>query len=327
MAYSCDRCRLTAGWAEKYNMASDRLLTKNPDHIIAVGEKLLSRLTACDICPQNCGVDRTAGQTGQCGMTDTVVVASCNLHFGEEPPLSGDRGSGTIFFSGCSLSCLYCQNYPISQQLVGSAMTIEQLADAMLSLQKRGAHNINLVTPDHFFGHITCAIGRAIRGGLQIPIVCNSSGYQKLETLRLLDGIIDIYLVDMRYADNEIARNCSRATRYKEVNREAVKEMFRQVGNLQFGADGAARQGVLIRHLVLPGELSGSADIFHFLVDEISPRIYISLMSQYFPAHLAVGHPQLGRRVSAAEFDKVVDLFYTAGLENGYVQELETDSA
>jgi putative pyruvate formate lyase activating enzyme len=308
-------------------MSSDRLKTKNPDQIIAAGKSLLSRMTACDICPQNCGVDRTAGQTGQCGMTDTVVVASCNLHFGEEPPISGDRGSGTIFFSGCSLSCLYCQNYPISQQLVGSAMTIEQLADAMLSLQKRGAHNINLVTPDHFFGHIACAIGMAIRNGLAIPIVCNSSGYQKLETLRLMDGIIDIYMVDMRYSDNEIARNCSRAARYKEVNREAVKEMFRQVGNLQFGPDGAASQGVLIRHLVLPGELSGSSDIFRFLADEISPGIYVSLMSQYFPAYRAVDHTLLGRRITAAEFDKVIDMFYNAGLENGFIQELESDSA
>jgi putative pyruvate formate lyase activating enzyme len=294
---------------------------KNADRIIEIGDQLLSCLTACDLCPQNCRVNRTAGETGECGITDRMLVASSNLHHGEEPPLSGDRGSGTIFFSGCSLSCLYCQNYPISQQLVGSPYTVEELAQAMLNLQKRGAHNINLVTPDHVIGHIVKAIGLAAKEGLSIPIVFNSSGYQKVKTIRLLEGIIDIYLVDMRYADNEIARNCSQAKKYKEVNRAAVKEMFRQVGNL-VRRNGIAVRGILVRHLVLPGGWSGSEEVFRFLADKISPDVYVSLMSQYFPAYHAVGHPQLSRRITRAEFDRAVEIFYTAGLKRGYIQEM-----
>lgn len=296
---------------------------KDAAYLIATGERLMSRLTACDLCPHNCGVDRTAGETGQCGMSDELVVASYNLHFGEEPPLSGQRGSGTIFFSGCSLACCYCQNYPISQQLVGSAMAIGEVAGKMLELQKRGAHNINLVTPDHFFGHIVKALGLAVNEGLNIPVVCNSSGWQKVDTIRQLEGIIDIYLVDMRYSDDQVARNCSRADQYKEINQAAVKEMFRQTGNLIVDEEGIAKKGILVRHLVLPAGLSGSREIFRFLAEKISPEVYVSLMSQYFPAYNAVNHPQLGRRVSPTEFDKVVEMFYNEGLENGYIQEVE----
>lgn len=294
---------------------------KDADRIIEIGDRLLARLSDCDLCPQNCRVDRTAGETGECGITDRMLVASCNLHHGEEPPLSGDRGSGTIFFSGCSLSCMYCQNYPLSQQLVGSPFSVEDLGRAMLKLQKRGAHNINLVTPDHVIGHIVKAIGLAVKDGLTLPIVFNSSGYQKLSTVRLLEGIVDIYLVDMRYADNEIARNCSRAKKYKEVNRAAVREMFRQVGNLT-RRGGIAVRGILVRHLVLPGDLSGSQEVFRFLAEQISPNVYVSLMSQYFPAYQSVGHPQLGRRITRAEFDRAVEMFYTAGLSRGYIQEM-----
>jgi len=303
------------------------MIIKDSARIIEIGDQLLARLTSCDLCPHECRADRTAGETGQCGITDQMLVASCNLHYGEEPPISGNRGSGTIFLSGCSLHCKYCQNYPISRQLVGSPMSIEQLAEKMLSLQRRGAHNINFVTPDHVIGHIVKAIGLAIDGGLEIPIVFNSSGWQKLETVRLLKGIMDVYLVDMRYSDNEIARNCSAAKRYKEVNRAAVAEMFDQVGNLETDADGVAAKGVIIRHLVLPEGMSGSGEIFRFLAEEISPEIYVSLMSQYFPAYEAVGHPHLGRRIRVSEFDKVVEMFYTAGLMNGFIQEMRSSGA
>ncbi len=293
-----------------------------PDDIITTGQSLLDRLSSCDICPRECQADRTAGNTGHCQATDTVRIASCNLHFGEEPPISGSRGSGTIFLSGCSLNCLYCQNFPISQQLVGSDISIEQLAEKLLNLQDRGAHNINFVTPDHYFGHIVKAIGQAKKSGLHLPIVCNSSGYQKLSTLKQLQGIIDIYLVDMRYSNDEIARNCSGAKRYKEVNRAAVKEMFRQVGNLECDMSGIASKGVLIRHLVLPGGRSGSKEIFEFLAEDISTDIYISLMSQYFPAYKAVDTPGLDRKITEDEFDKAVEMFYNAGLTNGFVQEM-----
>jgi putative pyruvate formate lyase activating enzyme len=197
----------------------------------------------------------------------------------------------------------------------------------MLALQRRGAHNINLVTPDHVVGHIVKAIGMAVEEGLHLPIVFNSSGYQKLETVQLLEGIIDIYLVDMRYSDNEIARNCSRAKKYKEVNRAAVKEMFRQVGNLRTDHQGIARRGVIIRHLVLPQGMSGSEEIFKFLAEEVSTEVYVSLMSQYFPAYNAVGHPKLGRRISIEEFDMAVEMFYNAGLKNGYIQEMRSAGA
>ena len=295
----------------------------DPARITAIGEELYTRLNDCDLCPWECGVDRTAGETGNCGMTDALTIASCNLHHGEEPPLSGTRGSGTIFLSGCSLACLYCQNYPISQQRVGSVFSIKALAEKMLELQERGAHNINFVTPDHFIAHIVRAIGMASADGLEIPIVCNSSGWQKTDTVRLLEGIIDVYLVDMRYSVDEIARNCSGALRYKEVNRAAVKEMYRQVGNLKLGPDGIAERGVLIRHLVLPEGRSGSAEIFKYLAEEISPEVYVSLMSQYFPAYRAVDLAGLNRRIKRSEFDKAVDLFYTAGLKNGYIQQME----
>jgi len=302
------------------------MLKREPSDIIAIGEKILARLEKCDICPQNCQVNRYEGELGKCKSSANLRVASCNLHYGEEPPISGENGSGTIFLSGCSLSCKYCQNYPISQQMVGEDMTIEQLVDKMLHLQKRGAHNINFVTPDHYFGHITKAIGLAREAGLTIPIVCNSSGYQKLETLKLLEGIIDIYLVDMRYNDNDIARNCSGAKEYKDVNRKAISEMYRQVGNLKLDENGIAVSGILIRHLILPDNLSGSEEIFKFLSQEISRNVHMSLMSQYFPAHKALDDQKLNRKISKAEFDKAVEMFYNAGLRKGYIQELEIDS-
>ncbi|MCK5127855.1 MAG: radical SAM protein [candidate division Zixibacteria bacterium] len=297
-------------------------MKKNASHIIETGDELLNHLDSCDLCPQECGVDRTAGMTGECQAGDMVRVASCNLHFGEEPPISGIRGSGTIFFSGCSLSCLYCQNFPISQQSVGSNMTIEELSRKMLALEKRGAHNINLVTPDHFFGHAIKAIGLAVRDGMEIPIVCNSSGFQKKEIIERLEGIVDIYLVDMRYSDDEIARNCSGAKRYKEVNRAAIREMYRQVGNLRLNSDGIGLGGILVRHLVLPGFCSGSGEIFKFLAEEISKDVYVSLMSQYFPAYKAKNSKGFDRKITSGEFDKTIEMFYNVGLSNGYIQEM-----
>jgi putative pyruvate formate lyase activating enzyme len=302
-------------------------VNKTPEETIAIGERFLSRLVRCDLCPQECRVDRTQNQLGKCGVGDRLIVASSNLHFGEEPPLSGTSGSGTIFLSGCSLACVYCQNYPISQQVVGSVVTIDKLVSSMLALFKRGAHNINFVTPDHFIGHIVTAIGRARGEGLAIPVILNCSGFQKLDTLRKLDGIIDLYLVDMRYADNEIARNCSQAKMYKEISRDAVREMFRQVGNLKLDGKGIAQRGVLIRHLVLPDDMSGSGEIFRFLAEEISSDIYVSLMSQYFPAYRAAEHQPLHRRITRKEFDRAVELFYNAGLKNGYIQHMEKTPA
>ncbi len=304
-----------------------KLSKLKPDQIIKLGDDLLDRLVSCDLCPQDCQADRTAGKLGQCQVDDRLRIAAINLHSGEEPPISGSNGSGTIFLSGCSLACIYCQNFPISQQMVGSDYSIESLADKMVALQKRGAHNINFVTPDHFVGHIVKGIGLARKIGLTIPIVYNSSGYQKAAIIKKLKGIIDIYLVDMRYSDNKIARNCSGAKRYKEINRAAVKEMFAQVGNLKCDENGIASQGVLIRHLVLPESRSGSEEIFRFLAQEISPDVYISLMSQYFPAYRAQNDPVMKRKITKSEFDRTIEMFYNFGLKNGFIQEIGSGSA
>lgn len=298
------------------------MLAKDPIYLKELGDELIGQLDTCRLCPQECQANRTAGEKGECGADSTLKVASINLHFGEEPPLSGHRGSGTIFLSGCSLECLYCQNYPISQQMVGSEMSIEELSEGMLRLARKGAHNINFVTPDHYFGHIVTALAKAVKQGLEIPMVCNCSGWQRLEILKKLKGVFDVYLVDMRYSDSKIARTCSNASRYKEINQAAVKEMFNQVGNLVINSDGTASRGVIVRHLVLPHNLSGSEDVFQYLAREVSDDVYVSLMCQYFPAYKAIGHAQLGRQITPSEFDNAVEMFYNAGLKNGYIQRM-----
>ncbi len=294
--------------------------------IIETGRKLFDMLEECGLCPHECRVNRLEGEKGKCKTGSTARVASYNLHYGEEPPLSGGGGSGTIFLSNCSLSCQYCQNYPISQMGTGSDVEIEELRDMMLKLQKRGAENINFVTPDHMVPMIMLALGQAKEAGLNKPIVYNSSGYQKLEILKFLEGIIDIYLVDMRYNENRHAEKYSGCENYVEVNRAAVKEMYRQVGNLKVNDDHLAESGVIIRHLVLPHGISGSEGIFEFLADEVSENIFVSLMSQYFPAHKAGRDDKIYRRIKPEEFEKAVDAFYEAGLKNGYIQNLTYES-
>jgi putative pyruvate formate lyase activating enzyme len=293
------------------------------DSKIAILEKnipiALEYFSDCTVCPRQCHIDRTSGELGECGMPARLKISSANLHFGEEPPISGTAGSGTIFLSGCNLHCQYCQNYPISQYGHGKFYSPAETANMMLSLQGRGAHNINFVTPTHYVPALMEALLPAYRNGLQIPLVYNSSGYDSLEMLRLLDGIIDIYMPDMRYDDANIAAQLSDVPDYPPINRAAIKEMHRQVGVLKTIA-GVARRGLLIRHLVLPGNLAGSNAIFNFIVDKISPETYISVMSQYFPAHNACRHNQLDRRLTAAEYEAAVDAFEKAGLGNGYIQ-------
>ena len=280
-------------------------------------EKLLSN---CNVCPRRCGANRMKGETGFCRSGSLPRVASYNLHFGEEPPVSGTRGSGTIFFSNCNMRCVYCQNYPISQFGVGNEVEIEKLADMMLSLQSRGAHNINLVTPTHFVPQIIEAIEIAKEIGLTIPIVYNTSGYESIETLHLLDGIVDIYLVDMRYSDNENGLRYSSCPDYVEVNRQAVLEMHHQVGSLILDEDGVAKKGVIVRLLVLPNGISGTEDSLRFLFENIGDTVYISLMSQYFPAYRSREFPLLSRRISAEEYDRAVEMLEVLGFENGWVQ-------
>jgi len=284
-------------------------------------EKAYKLLSPCQVCPRNCKVNRLKGEQGFCRSGEEVMVSSYNAHFGEEPPLTGNFGSGTIFFTNCNLKCVYCQNYPISQLGNGNKVSLSKLGKMMLALQKRKCHNINLVTPTHFVPQILKSLKLAIKMGLHIPIVYNTSGYEAVKTLKLLADIVDIYLPDARYADNEIAKKYSSAPHYFEKMKEALKEMHRQVGDLVIGKDGVARSGLIVRHLVLPGGLSGTRKIMHFIAQEISPRTYISLMAQYFPAYQANQFPPLSRRINREEYREALQAFKEEGLENGWFQE------
>jgi putative pyruvate formate lyase activating enzyme len=281
-------------------------------------------LESCRVCPRECGVNRLKNEKlGFCRSGLNPVVSSASPHHGEEPPLSGSKGSGTIFFANCNLRCIYCQNYPISQMGNGVERTPAELACQMLWLQEQGCHNLNLVTPTHFMPQILKAISIARQRDFNLPVVYNTSGYESLESLRLLEGIVDIYMPDMRYSDDAAGVSYSAVAHYPGVNRAAVKEMHRQVGNLVIGDDGLARRGLIIRHLVLPGGLSGTESIMRFLAEEISKEVYISLMSQYFPAYKANSIRELSRRITSEEYEEAYQAMQKYGLDNGWVQELE----
>jgi putative pyruvate formate lyase activating enzyme len=283
-------------------------------------EKAYKLLSPCEVCPRKCGVDRLEGEKGFCRSSEEVIVSSYNAHFGEEPPLVGYFGSGTIFFTNCNLKCVYCQNYPISQLGNGNKVSLSELAKIMLALQKRKCHNINLVTPTHFVPQILKSLKSAIKMGLRIPIVYNTSGYDSVNTLKLLDGIVDIYLPDARYADNETARKYSSAPSYFEIMKKALKEMHQQVGDLVTDKIGVARSGLIVRHLVLPEGLSGTKKIMHFIARKISSHTYISLMAQYFPAYQAGQFPPLSRRINREEYREALQAYKEEGLENGWFQ-------
>jgi len=279
-------------------------------------------LESCRVCPRECGVNRLKNdKLGFCRSGLNPIISSVSPHHGEEPPLSGNKGSGTVFFTNCNLRCVYCQNYPISQMGNGEERTPGELACQMLWLQEQGCHNLNLVTPTHFVPQILKALGIAIQRGFNLPIVYNTSGYESMETLRLLDGIVDIYLPDMRYSDNAAAMKYSIAPDYPEINRAAIKEMYRQVGNLVLDEQGIAKQGLIIRHLVLPGNIAGTEGVMKFLAEEISKDVSISLMSQYFPAYRAKEFKEINRRTTTEEYEKAYQIMLKYGLENGWVQE------
>ena len=284
-------------------------------------------LAHCTLCPRRCRANRLAGEHGFCRSGATARVASWNRHLWEEPPVSGTRGSGTIFFSGCTGACLFCQNFPISQLGVGQDVSVERLASMMLELQRDGCHNLNLVTGTHFLPQILAALNLAIPQGLRLPLVHNTSGYESVETLRLLEGVVDIYLPDAKYADDRIARELSGFRRYVQHNRAALLEMARQVGTgLELDGQGLAVRGLIVRHLVLPGGLAGSGQVARWLAENLSATVHVSIMGQYFPAHRAVGHPVLGRKVSPEEYERAVEAFVQAGLETGWQQEDEATS-
>ena len=277
-------------------------------------EAAMSLLRSCRVCPRRCEVDRLSGDVGKCRTPREAMVSSYGAHFGEEAPLVGRYGSGTIFFTNCNLRCVFCQNYSISQLGEGKKVTPKELAGMMLSLQSKGCHNINLVSPTHVVPQILEALEVAAESGLNIPLVYNSGGYDSLETLALLDGIVDIYMPDMKYSDEETARELSGIENYPLVNRAAVKEMHCQVGELQIDEDGVAQRGLLVRHLVLPHSLAGTGEVVDFLAKEVSPDTYVNIMAQYHPCHKAFQFPLLSRPTSAAEFQEALALARQAGL-------------
>lgn len=278
-------------------------------------------LEHCVICPRKCGINRLKDKKGFCRTGKHAVVCSAFSHYGEEPALSGTKGSGAIFFSNCNLKCVYCQNYSFSQLEEGREVSIEELAGQMLSLQKAGCHNINLITPTHVMPQILKALLLAIDGGLHIPLVYNTSGYELPDIIRLLDGIVDIYLADMRYANESDAAKYSSVPHYPEFNQASVQEMHRQVGVAQINDEEIMTKGLIIRHLVLPEDIAGTEAIFAFIAKEVSKQTYISLMSQYLPTFEAHQHPPLDRRISLQEYEAAVALLKKYGLENGWIQE------
>jgi putative pyruvate formate lyase activating enzyme len=281
-------------------------------------EKLFKILESCEICPRKCHVNRLKGEKGYCQLGYLPMVSAYHPHFGEEASLVGKYGSGTIFMTSCNLSCVYCQNYEISQLRIGEEISFERLAEMMIELQNLGCHNINFVTPTPQVPAILKSLEIAIEKGLKIPLVYNTSSYDSLEVLKLLDGIIDIYLPDARYSDDKIALKYSNTPNYFEIMKAAIKEMHRQVGDLIVNEEGIAIRGLIVRHLVLPNGLAGSEKIFEFIAKEISKNTFINIMDQYWPAYKAYQYPELSRRIIEKEFQEAINLAKKFGLKRIY---------
>ncbi|MGE5664352.1 MAG: radical SAM protein [Deltaproteobacteria bacterium] len=279
-------------------------------------------LRECRLCPRRCGADRLSGETGFCGAGADARVAAVSIHHGEEPPVSGTRGSGTVFFSHCNLACLFCQNYPISRMGVGRRMATDELGDRLLWIERKGAHNVNFVTPTPHVPQMIGALLAARERGFSLPVVYNTNGYETPETVALLDGVVDIYLPDVKYRSEALAAEASGAPDYPAHNGIAVVEMLRQAGPLAAGADGIAVRGVLIRHLVLPGKVDESVAVLAFIRDRFGPDIPLSLMGQYFPAHRAHATPGYERKLSIEEYERAVDAASGLGLTNVFIQEI-----
>jgi putative pyruvate formate lyase activating enzyme len=281
-------------------------------------EALHHMFVECRICPNECMARRSEGETGDCHSTDEVIISSVMPHYGEEPPLVGTHGSGTIFFTNCNLSCEFCQNYDISHLGIGEKVSIEDLARSMLKLQEGGCHNINFVTPTHFTPQIVDALILAIEKGMELPIVYNCGGYESVETLKLLEDIIDIYMPDIKYSVDENALKFSGIQNYWDVVTRALKEMHRQVGDLKISKRGIAQRGLLIRHLVLPNDTAGSKKVIDFIADEISTNSYLNIMDQYRPVYNANKYEKLNRKITPSEYKEVVDYAFSKGLRRGF---------
>lgn len=282
----------------------------------------MRELEACKLCPRECQVNRLKGQKGFCQITDKIEIALASLHYFEEPCISGKEGSGTIFFSHCNMKCMFCQNHEISQEGKGKAITVEKLAEIMVNQQKRGAQNINLVTPTMYSTQIKEAIRIAKEKGLRIPIIYNSNGYESITALKNLEGYIDIYLPDLKYYSNTLAEKYSKAPNYFEIATKAIREMIRQVGKPILDENGIMKKGVMIRHLVLPNHLLNTKGILKWIQENIKEDVWVSIMAQYFPTYQVREDKLLGRKLTKEEYDRVKEWIDEFGLVNGYMQEL-----
>lgn len=286
-----------------------------------------AQLSNCNCCPRKCGVNRIEEKTSFCGVGADIQIAHIGLHHGEEPPISGTKGSGTIFFAGCNLHCVFCQNYQISQEFKKSQMqsySVEELAEAMLKLQHHGAHNINFVSPSHMIYQMADAIVLAKKQGLSLPVVYNSNAYDSVDALKEIKGLVDIFLPDLKYMDNLLGKSYSNVKDYVEVVPAVIAEMYNQVGHLVLDSNGIATKGILVRHLVLPGSLDNSKKCLDFLSD-FSPDIYVSLLSQYTPLYKAHHFPEINRSLRIDEYDEIMDYALSVGLENVFIQDLESN--
>lgn len=281
-------------------------------------------LKSCTLCPRKCKVDRLEGRRGYCGMDSTIMAARAALHMWEEPCISGEKGSGAVFFSGCGLRCCFCQNRDIAIGDSGKAITVERLAEIFLELQEKGAANLNLVTGAHYVPQIIMALDMAREKELKLPIVYNSSGYENVDTIRMLEGYVDIYLPDMKYMDPELAAAFSHAGDYPQTAQAAISEMVRQTGSCQFGDDGYIQRGTIVRHLILPGHTRNSIAVLKYLHQTYGENIFISVMNQFTPVWKNEKYPELNRRVTRREYEKVLNAAVELEIENGYFQEGET---
>ena len=282
----------------------------------------MKELEKCEICPHRCGINRLKGYKGRCRCDDKIKIALASIHNYEEPCISGKNGSGTVFFTNCNLSCMYCQNYEVSQLGKGKDITTEQLADIFLDLQNNNVNNINLVTPTMYVYQIIEAIKVARKNGLKIPIVYNTNSYENVETIRALDGHIDVYLPDLKYYSNELSKKYSSVDKYFETATKAIKEMYRQVGTAKFNEDGIIQKGVIIRHLILPNHLQNSKHILKWIKENMPEDIYVSVMAQYFPTYKAKQDECINRKLTKKEYKEMENFLYTLDLKNGYIQEL-----
>ena len=283
-------------------------------------------MEGCKICPRECNVDRKKGQIGVCGVAgEGIYGARAALHMWEEPCISGENGTGTVFFSGCPLRCVYCQNYKIARAEIGKPVTVERLAEIFLELQnEKHAENINLVTPTHYTPEIIQAVNIARANGLMLPIVYNCSGYEKVETLKMLDGIVDIYLTDFKYVDKNMASRYSKAPDYPEVAKVALAEMVRQTGEALFDERDMMKRGVIVRHLLLPGYMENAKKVVEYVYETYGDQVFLSLMNQYTPLPQVEEFPEINRRVTEEEYEELVDYAIEIGVENGFIQEGET---